>query len=336
VPAVAINDGITCRRSFPASFRGPTDLRVTETQALSEAATANAALIRSQRLQGIGLSIAAVTLFCFLDTLAKLSSQRVPTVEVVWFRYAMHFALAMVFLNPRRSRSAWRTRRPLAQIGRAMLLTMSTGLNFMALRYLQLVETVTIQFLAPLFIAVLSVIFLKETVGARRWVAIAVGFAGILVVTRPGVAEVHWAVLLSLASVVSGAGYFIMTRSLATTESPGSMLLVMAAFPTVLLLPWLYAVWVTPPDLFTWMTLAGTGVFGALGHYLLILAYRHVPASVLAPFSYTQIIGMVTLGYLVFGHVPSPWTFTGAAIIIASGLYLLAEERRGRATVRSS
>ena len=114
------------------------------------------------------------------------------------------------------------------------------------------------------------------------------------------------------------------------------MLLVIAAFPTVLLLPWLYAVWVTPPDLLTWMALAGTGIFGALGHFLLILAHRHVPASVLAPFSYTQIVGMVTLGYLVFGHVPSPWTFVGASIIIASGLYLLAEERRGKGAVRKA
>jgi drug/metabolite transporter (DMT)-like permease len=127
-----------------------------------------------------------------------------------------------------------------------------------------------------------------------------------------------------------------MTRSLAMTESPGSMLLVIAAFPTVLLLPWLYAVWVTPPDLFTWLTLAGTGIFGGLGHFLLILAHRHVPASVLAPFGYTQIIGMVALGYLVFGHVPSPWTFAGASIIIASGLYLLAEERRGKAVAREA
>ncbi len=306
-------------------------MRVTETQAID-----SAALVRSRNLQGIGLIIAAVTLFCFLDTLAKLSSQRVPTVEVVWFRYAIHFALAMVFLNPWRSRSAWRTSRPRAQLARAVLLTLCTGLNFLALRYLQLVETVTIQFLAPLCIAVLSVIFLKETVGARRWAAIAVGFAGILVVTRPGLVEVQWAVLLSLASVVSSAGYFIMTRSLAMTESSGSMLLVMAAFPTVLLLPWLYATWVTPPDLLTWMMLAGTGVFGALGHYLLILAHRDVPASVLAPFSYTQIIGMVALGYLVFGHVPSAWTFAGASIIIASGLYLLAEERRGTGVARKA
>ena len=134
-------------------------MRVTETQAID-----NAALVRSQHLQGIGLIIAAVTLFCFLDTLAKLSSQRVPTVEVVWFRYAIHFALAMVFLNPWRSRSAWRTSRPVAQLIRAGLLTLCTGLNFLALRYLQLVETVTIQFLAPLCIALLSVIFLKETV----------------------------------------------------------------------------------------------------------------------------------------------------------------------------
>lgn len=301
-------------------------MRVTETQAIT-----NAALVRSQHLQGIGLMVAAVTLFSFLDTLAKLSSQHVPTVEVVWFRYAIHFALAMIFLNPWRSRSAWRTSRPMAQLIRAGLLTLCTGLNFLALRYLQLVETVTIQFLAPLCIALLSVVFLKETVGARRWAAIAVGFVGILVVTRPGIADVHWAVLLSLASVVSSAGYFIMTRSLAMTESPGSMLLVIAAFPTVLLLPWLYAVWVTPPDLFTWLTLLGTGIFGGLGHFLLILAHRHVPASVLAPFGYTQIIGMVALGYLIFGHVPSPWTFAGASIIIASGLYLLAEERRGKA-----
>ena len=147
----------------------------------------------------------------------------------------------------------------------------------------------------------------------------------------------HWAVLLSLASVVSSAGYFIMTRSLAMTELPGSMLLVIAAFPTVPSLPWLYAVWVPPPDLLTWMTLAGTGLFGALGHFLLILAHRHVPwLRCWLPSAIPQIIGMVTLGYLVFGHVPSPWTFAGASIIIASGLYLLAEERRGKGVVRKA
>src|SRR5689334_22221169 len=117
------------RRHSPA----PWIMRVTEAQAI---AIDNATLVRRQHLQGIGLIIAAVTLFCFLDTLAKLSGQHVPTVEVVWFRYSIHFVLAMVFLNPWQSRSAWRTSRLSAQLGRAGLLTLCTGLNFLALRYL--------------------------------------------------------------------------------------------------------------------------------------------------------------------------------------------------------
>lgn len=279
------------------------------------------------RLRGILLMVAAVSLFSCLDAAAKYASREIPVLEVVFFRYAFHMLLAAAVLNPWSSPDAWRVRRPGLQILRALTLLVVTCCNFLALRWMQLAETVTIAFLAPLLIAGLSVLFLKETIGIRRLAAILVGFSGILVVTRPGLAAVHPAVFLSLGSVLFAAFYNMLTRHLAGSETPGSMLLFTAGIPALVLLPVLPFVWTTPTEPVLWILLPLIGAIGAVSHYLLIIAHRFAPASMLAPFGYAQILSMVALGYVVFGDVPTLWTLSGAAIVIASGLYLLHRER---------
>lgn len=280
------------------------------------------------RLTGILLIVAAVTLFSCLDTVAKFASQSVPTLEVVWFRFATHFLLALVVFRVWNQRGLLRTGRPVMQVVRGLFLLATTFFNFLALRYLQLAEAVSIMFAGPLLVTALAGPVLGEWAGPRRWAAIIVGFLGVLVVTRPGLGGLHWAVIYSLAAMACYAGYALMTRMLAATETVEGMLIISAGAATLALTPIAAADWVTPPDALTWGLLLVTGFFGGLGHWFLTKAHAIVAAPVLAPFFYTQIITMIIFGYVIFDDVPGATTLIGAAIVIASGLYLLYRERR--------
>jgi len=250
------------------------------------------------------------------------------TMQVVWARYTCAFLLALVVLNPWSRPGMLTTTRPALQIGRSTLLLGSTVFNFMAFRYLQLDEALAILFSTPFLVAILAGPILGEWVGWRRWTAIMVGFAGVLVVVRPGMGGLQWAALLSLVSAFCYAGYSITTRMLSTTDSSETTLFYANLFGFVVMVPVLPFVWTNPPSWIDWVLMAAVGAFGAGGHLLLILAHRNAPASVLSPFIYTQIVWATTLGYLVFANVPSQWTIAGAGIVIASGLYLLNRERK--------
>ena len=205
----------------------------------------------------------------------------------------------------------------------------ATYFNFLALRHLQLAETVSIMFAAPFVVTALAGPLLNEWAGPRRWAAIAVGFVGVLVITQPGSGPINWAIILSVASMVCYASYALMTRKLASHESSESLLLWSAVVAFVILTPMLPQVWTMPGSGATWALLLGTGFFGAVGHFLLIRAYTLADAPTLAPFMYTHIIWMVGLGYLMFGDIPGTSTMAGAAIIISSGLYMLYRRKSG-------
>jgi len=205
-----------------------------------------------------------------------------------------------------------------------------TGINFWALQYLLLTVTASIFFLVPILIALMSAPLLGERIDARRWVAILVGFAGVLVVVRPGSAAFHPAMLLSLGNAVVYAAFNLMTRKLAAYDSPETIQFLPAVVASVVLAPFALAFWESPHGWLEWTLLCGMGVFGGVGHYLLALAHRYAPASTLAPFLYQQILYMALFGYLVFGSVPDAPVWVGAAIVIGSGLYLFSRERRAR------
>lgn len=252
------------------------------------------------------------------------------TLQIVWARYTSAFLLTLLLSNPIRRPGMIRTTRPWLQIGRSFLLVGSTLFNFWAYRFLQLDEALAIMFSTPFLVAALAGPVLGEWIGWRRWTAICVGFAGIVVVVRPGVGGFQWAALLSLASAFCYALYAITTSVLSRTDSNETTLFYSNMVGAVVMLPVLPFVWTPPGGAGHAALMVVMGVFASLGHYLLISGHRLAPASVLSPFIYTQIVWAVTLGYLVFGDVPNAWTLTGSAIVIASGLYLIHRERKRR------
>jgi drug/metabolite transporter (DMT)-like permease len=286
-----------------------------------------------QRLIGIALMCGAVLLFAGNDAAAKYLNAYMPTLQVVWARYASAFLLGFAMSNPITRPQLLRTNRPWLQIGRSTLLLVSTSLNFIALRYLQLDEAIAIIFCTPFLVALMGGPLLGEWVGWRRWAAILVGFGGVLLVTRPGAGGIHPAALLSFVSAICYSLYSISTRVLAASDSNETTLFysnLVGAVATTALLPW---VWTPPSGFIVIAAMISMGLFSGLGHYLLIIAHRKAPAAVLAPFIYTEIVWMIALGYAIFADVPNHWTIAGAAVVVASGLYLVYRERKVRGQI---
>lgn len=286
----------------------------------------------SRRGTGILLMVAAFLLFTFLDTSAKLLAQEMNSLQIVWARFVGHAVLVAAVLLPRKGTRVLASSNLKLQIVRSIFLFMSTILNFFALRWLQLATTSSIMFTVPLLVAALSVPLLGERVGWRRWTAIAVGFVGVLIIVRPGGATLHWAIGLSLCNAVAVALYQITTRKLAARDHSDTTSLYSPLFGTVVLVPLLPFIWEPPSGPLAWALLCMLGVFGGVGHWLLIIAHRFAPASLLAPFSYTGILWMTTAGFLVFGHLPDEWTVVGAAVVVASGLYVFHREQVRKST----
>lgn len=283
------------------------------------------------RLAGIGLMCLALVCFSMLDTTAKWLNHYIPTLEVLWARYASHFGLSLIFVNPWTTPGLLHTQRPWLQVGRSILLVGSSIFNFTALRYLQLDQTSAIMFTTPLFVALCAGPLLGEWIGHRRWGAVLFGFTGVLLVIRPGAGGIHPAAILSLLGAVCYALYNITTRILAAYDSTSTTVFYSALVGFIVSsipIPWF---WTTPSEPLVISAMIWTGALGWIGHLFLIMAHRRSPAPILAPFIYTQIVWMIIAGYTVFGDVPSSWTLAGVAVVIVSGLYLLYRERRMKA-----
>jgi len=281
----------------------------------------------SQRLVGIGLMVATGFFFACLDSSAKWLGHSLPTMQVVWARYISNFILVLPLVNPWRRPRLLRPRRPLLQIVRGSLILLSTILNFVALHYLQLAQTVSIMFSTPLLVAMLAGPILGEWVGWRRAIAILLGFVGVVVVAQPGFAGFHPAMLLSVLGAVVYALGNILARILVREDGPGVTFFYVGAVGAAAMTPIVPFVWVWPADALSWSLMLAMGAAAAIGHWSLILAHKYAPASILAPFIYTQLIWMVLSGWLFFADLPDRATVMGALIVIASGLYLLWRER---------
>jgi drug/metabolite transporter (DMT)-like permease len=280
------------------------------------------------RLTGIGLVSLTYLVFSLLDGSAKWLVSVMPVLMVVWLRFATHVLVAGVVLFPLRGFGLVRTQHLRWHVLRALMFVAMTGINFWALQYLQLTVTSSIFFSVPLIIALISASFLGEKLDAGKWIAIVAGFAGVLVIVRPWGAEFHPAMLASVVNALMYAAFMMMTRRLAAYDSPETIQYLPAVGATIGLAPFAFAAWEWPSGWLEWAVACLMGVLGGLGHYLLALAHRYAPASVIAPFLYQQVIYMALFGYLVFGDVPSAWVWLGAAIVIASGLYLFSRERK--------
>jgi drug/metabolite transporter (DMT)-like permease len=247
---------------------------------------------------------------------------------IVWVRYIVHMALMLAVLAPRMGMALVRTANLRLQIIRGVVLTASSLVFLSALRLMPLAEAASIAFMTPIIIAVLAGPVLNEKVGGRTWLALAAGFAGVLLIVRPGGGLFTWAALLPLASAFMMAVYQMLTSKLAGRDASLTTLFYPAVIGTVLVpivFPHQLALPAGPLDAGLFVLI---GVLGGLGHFFLIRAHDYAPTSTLSPFMYAQLLTAVLLGWLVFGQLPDALSAVGMATIAASGLLLILGHRR--------
>lgn len=280
-------------------------------------------------LRGIALVCIATLFFSLIDASGKylLSIGQLPATQVVWVRFLGQLLAIVAVLGVVSVPRLLKSNRIGLQLVRSTLLLLSTAFNFLSLKYLRLDQTATIQFLAPLTVALMAGPLLGEWVGWRRMIAIAVGFGGILIAVRPGAEAFEPAFILAFLCMLSYAFFIIVTRYLSGHDSSETTLFYSLFMGTYFVAPFAIVDWVWPKDPLTLAVMFAIGIFGAIGHYLFIVAYRFAPASTLAPFVYLSLMTHAFFGYAIFGHVPDRYTLIGAAVVIASGLYILHRER---------
>ncbi len=282
---------------------------------------------------GVMVMLLAVVFFTCIDTSAKwLNVAGFPVLQIVFARYAGHLVYSSTLYVPQEGWAAFRSNAPLKQFLRSVFLFCGTILNFQALKYLPITVTTTIAFAGPIVITVLAIPILNERVGLRRFVAVCVGFLGVLVVVQPWGAAFHPAMFLSLGTLLLSSMYFIMTRMLAGVESNATHQVWSSALATIALAPFAARVWIWPDSPTQWAVLCAIGAFGATGHIFTTIAHRWADASILAPMIYSQIFTAAVASIVVFGTWPTIWTLAGGLIIISSGLYIWQREQRVKST----
>ncbi|MBH62027.1 MAG: EamA family transporter [Alphaproteobacteria bacterium] len=284
-------------------------------------------------LLGILCMCSAHTIFPLLNTAVQYLIDEYPILQLVWARYVGHLVYILAVLIPTRGFRFVRTTRPKIQLVRSLLLVAATAFYFSALIYIPLATAAVINFTGPMIMVALSIFVLGETVGPRRWVAVILGFIGAMIIIRPGLGGLHWGGFLVLGCAACNSLYQILTRSLAGHDSAETSIFYTALVPSILLtllLPFDYRL---PGSGLDWLLFSVLGLIGGLGHYLVIKAYENAEASIISPLNYVQLVGATALGYFVFGDFPDVWTWVGAAIIVASGLYIMHRETiHGRGT----
>ena len=275
--------------------------------------------------RGIYWMLVTTGLFTSLDATAKYLAQDYPVPQVLWARFAFHLLFVSAFLGVRLSVTL-RSQRMGLQLLRSLLMLITTGLFFFAVKSLPLADVVSIMFVGPLFVTALSVPLLRDYVGPRRWVAVGIGFLGALVIVRPGSGIMHGLAILPVLAAFSHALYTITTRQLANHDLPMTTLFYTAALGAVATTAVVPFFWVTP-DLSGWLLMALVGLFGAAGHLTLIKALGYASPVVVAPLSYLSLLWSIGFGFALFGHLPDTTTLLGAALIAASGIYVFHRER---------
>ena len=285
-----------------------------------------AARIQNPRL-GIALMCAGLAFFGFGEACVKTLAKDYEILQVVWARYTFHALVFLLIFSRSGIVSQMRTSRPFLHLARSVVLMLGTITFFTALIYLSLPEAVAINFAAPLLVTALSIPFLGEKVGRRRWAAIFVGFLGVLVIIRPGLGVMHWAAFLPLLTAIFYACYQIMTRIAGRTEDTRTSLFWTSAVGVTVMSCIVPFFWKTP-DAQAWIIMVATGALFGFGHYLLIRAFEITPVSTLSPFHYTQIIWVTIISIIVFDQTPDEFSILGTTIVIASGLYIWRRETR--------
>lgn len=282
----------------------------------------------TEAFRGIALLVASLFFFAALDATAKYLTQNLPIPAVTWARYLVHCLLMLIFLAPRMGRRLLYTTRPMRQIVRALLLLGTTVFGYGALSRMPLAETTATFFIVPLLVSLLAGPMLGEKMTPKHWIAIFAGLGGVLLIARPGGSATIEGMMFVSGAAICHAFYQILTRQLAPTENNLAMLFYTALVGTVCMsagLPFFWGSFEINAN--QGLLMIGLGVFGGIGHWLLISAFRWAPASLLAPFQYLQLIWAILLGVLVFNQWPDALSITGMLIIVGSGMLLAWKTR---------
>ena len=276
-------------------------------------------------MKAIILNLSAWIMLPIMDGFAKYLSSTLPVLQITWSRYFFTVVIVLpVMLIFFRKNFKW-TEVPKLQLIRGLLLFCANILFFYSISVISLAKALTLAFIAPLIVTILSPILLNEKVGFRRWAAVIVGFIGSLIVLRPGFVEVNLASIAALGTGVLYGFYLIVTRKLHNSDHPLLTLLltgVVGAIIGSIIVP---TVWVQP-TITEWYMMFAIGFFASIGHLFLILSLRYADASKLAPFGYFEILTNIIIGYYFFYNFPDNWTFLGLFIIISSGVYIFRRE----------
>jgi len=292
----------------------------------------DAKAVATRVLAGIAIVLMATVFFAVTDTTAKyVNAAGVPLLMALWARYAFQAIATSLVVVPLGGWSVMRTRQLLFHALRGLMLVTSSGLVFVSLKFMAVGEFTAIMLITPLVLTLVAGTFLKEQVSPLRWALVSGGFIGTLVIIRPGGESFTPAMLLPLAQVVTNCGFQVLTIRLARTENPLTMNFYTGWVGALVATPLLLLAWDPQVPAGLWGLLVLMGVAGAMGHFLLILAYRRAPASTLTPYLYAQIGFAMACGWVVFGHVPDGWSILGMSLIAlcgAAGAWLTVVEHR--------
>ena len=271
-------------------------------------------------LYGILLIVCAGSLLAVHDGMSKYLTYLYPLVMVLWARYAVQSVVMFLLFFPRMRWAIVRTRRPWLQLLRAISLLSISVLFISGLRYIPLGEATAVMFLAPLIVTVLSALVLDEKVSIGQWLAVSVGFLGVLLIVRPGGALFTPAILLPLAASFCFAVYQLLTRRLASTDHAATSNFLSGLFGTLVLTTVLPSQYTLALPALEWLLILALGVLAMTAHMLLTMALKYSSAATLAPFTYMQIMFAGLIGYLAFGHAPDRLSILGVLVISCSGL----------------
>ncbi len=276
-------------------------------------------------MKAIILNLSAWIMLPIMDGFAKYLSSTIPVLQITWSRYFFTVIIVLpVILIFFRKNFKW-TERPKLQLFRGLLLFSANILFFYSISIISLAKALTLAFIAPLIVTILSPIVLGEKVGFRRWVAVITGFIGSLIVLRPGFVEINIASIAALGTGFLYGIYLIVTRKLHNSDHPLLTLLFTGVIGAIIGSSIMPLVWVQP-TITEWYIMFAIGFFASIGHLLLILSLKYADASKLAPFGYFEIITNIIIGYYFFNHFPDIWTFFGLFVIISSGIYIFRRE----------
>jgi len=270
----------------------------------------------------------ACALFPVQNGVVKLLTGLYPWQEVVWVRLVTHLVLMCVLFLPRRGLALLRTRAPLQQVVCSAGLLGSMVFFFSSAKYVGVTEAIAISFIAPLVVTFLAWPVLGERITFLRLASVVIGFVGVVIVIRPGSSVFQWASLMMLASAIFYAIYQIVVRRVAAVDSPATIAFYCALGSTLAMSFIVPFHWQTPDNWRDVVLMVSLGISGGLGHYCVARAFSYAPANLIAPLNYTQMIGSVGVGYLMFAEIPDSYTWIGSAVIIAAGLLVGWQGRR--------